>query len=130
MAAFLLDANLSPKVAKHLVRHLGLDVISLTGFERDRADSDILVLARAQGRVIITLDRDFAASFTRPSSRPRVGVIYLHLPNTHRTVPAVAAVLDRFFRDDAPGLELDGRLTVVTETGVLSALPPPRRPVR
>jgi predicted nuclease of predicted toxin-antitoxin system len=128
VVAFLLDANLSPKVAKHLDRQLGLDVVSLTGSDRDRLDSDILALARTQGRVIITLDRDFAATFTRPSSRPRVGVVYLHLPNTHRTVPAVTAILDRFFREEAPGLELDGRLTVVTETSVLSALPAPRRP--
>ena len=77
-------------------------------------------MAHRQGRVIITLDRDFA-DHVLTSNRPPVGVIYLDLPNTHRTVAAVNRILDRFFDVETPGLVLDGSLTTLTDAGIAKA---------
>lgn len=114
MPPFLLDANLSPKVGRFFSRRFGFDVRSLYGALRDLPDGEVIEIARAQRRVIITLDRDFADRFAG-SNRPPVGVIYLDLRNSHRTVAAINVALERFFREDAPGLVLDGALTVVSE---------------
>ena len=116
MTAFLLDANLSPKTARHLSRNLGLDVIALRGTERDLPDSAIIALAHRLNRVIITLDVDYA-DHVRGPNRPPVGVVFLDLTNTHRTLAAVNRVLDRFFVHLPPEVELDLALTVVTDDG-------------
>lgn len=117
MPAFLLDANPSPKGARHLSRQFGLDVATLQGSLRDLPDQDVIEMAHRQGRVIITLDRDFA-NHVLTSNRPPVGVLYLNLPNMHRTVAAVNRILDRFFDIEAAGLILEGSLTILTDAGI------------
>lgn len=116
MPAYLLDANLSPNVARHLSREFGLDVAPLRGPLRELPDRDVIAMKYRQGRVVITLDRDFA-DHVLTSNRPPVGVIYLDLPNAHRTVAAVNHVLDRFFGEEASSSILDGSLTILTDAG-------------
>jgi predicted nuclease of predicted toxin-antitoxin system len=54
-AKFLLDANLSPRVARFLVEQFQLDVTSLQGQGLgELPDHEVIRLARQQGRVIIT----------------------------------------------------------------------------
>jgi predicted nuclease of predicted toxin-antitoxin system len=67
-------------------------------------------------RVVITLDRDFAEYFVR-SHRPQIGIVFLDLPNTHRTTPAINEVLARFFEQEAQRFDLRNGLTIVTEVG-------------
>lgn len=118
MPTFLLDANLSPKTARFLADRFGLDVLVLRGARQHRlSDPEVIALAHAHGRVIITLDRDYAAYFFR-TARPVVGIIYLDLPNTHRFVPEINRLLERFFSTLEADLDLEHALVTITEASV------------
>ncbi len=111
MSAFLLDANLSPRTAEHLVKTHGLDVIHV----RDRRpgtipDEEIVALAKTEGRVIITFDTDFGEIY-HFRERGAIGVIVLQLRD--QTVEAVHRVLDQFFRENAGTIALDTSLVVL-----------------
>jgi predicted nuclease of predicted toxin-antitoxin system len=112
---FLLDANLSPRVAKHLARTLGLDVITLQGKRvGDLHGYAVIDLAQKEQRVIITLDRDFSAYF-RGSAQPTVGVIWMDIPNRLQSIPTINALLERFFREQPGEIDLDHSLVVIGE---------------
>ncbi len=118
MTTFLLDANLSPKTARFLSSTFGFDVLSLQGSHLgELPDPAVIEMARSQGRVIITLDRDYVAAFMRPNP-PRVGIIYLDLPNTHRYIPEINRILERFFRTQAATINLEQTLVTITESAV------------
>lgn len=74
-------------------------------------------MARSEGRVIITLDRDFAEYFHR-TSRPDIGIIYLDLPNSLRTIPEINRLLEAFFRQSSHGVDLEHALVTITEHDV------------
>ena len=118
MTSFLLDANLSQKTARYLEMQLGLDVVSI---QRQRLgkipDRDVIQMARSSRRVIVTLDRDFAEFFFR-TRNPRVGIIYLDLPNELRHIPEINQLLANFFESHASSIDLERSLVVLTETEV------------
>ena len=115
MALFLLDANLSPKVGRFLAQQLGFDVYSLQGRGLGQLpDHEVIRMARSTGRVIITLDRDFAEHFHR-TTRPDIGIIYLDRPNPLRTIPHINRLLEAFFRGHAEGVDLEHALVTITE---------------
>jgi predicted nuclease of predicted toxin-antitoxin system len=115
---YLLDANLFQKVGRFLVRELQLDVISLQGQRLGQLpDHEVVRMARSNQRVIISLDRDFAEYFHR-TARPDIGIIYLDLPNTLRTLPHINRILDAFFRQSAHGIDLEHSLVTITEQEV------------
>jgi predicted nuclease of predicted toxin-antitoxin system len=114
----LLDANLSPKTARFLAATFGFDVVSL--LERglgELPDHEVIRLARFEGRIVITLDEDFIRPFS-PGGASLQGVTYLDLPNTHRYVPEVNRVLERFFRIEASSIDLERALVTITEQSV------------
>ncbi len=112
---FLLDANLSPKVGRFLTRQLNLDVVSLQGQRLGQLpDHEVIRMARSTGRVIITLDRDFAEYFYR-TQRPDIGIIYLDLPNPLRTTPQISQLLAAFFRQSPHDVDLHHALVLITE---------------
>jgi predicted nuclease of predicted toxin-antitoxin system len=118
VALFLLDANLSPKVGRFLTQHLRLDVLSLQGRGLGQLpDHEVIRMARSTGRVIITLDGDFAAYYSR-TQRPDLGVIYLDLPNPLRNIPEINRLLTAFFRDHAEGVGLEHALVIIAEDEV------------
>jgi len=111
VSTFLLDANLSPLTAEHLVETHGIDVIHV----RDRRpgtipDEEIVALAKTEGRVIITFDTDFGEIY-HLRERAAIGVIILQLRD--QTVEAVHRVLDQFFRENAGTIALDTSLVVL-----------------
>jgi predicted nuclease of predicted toxin-antitoxin system len=60
LSRLLLDANLSPETREHLVARHGLDVVDLiTRRQAGLSDADVVALAKAEGRVIVTFDLDF-----------------------------------------------------------------------
>jgi predicted nuclease of predicted toxin-antitoxin system len=118
VACFLLDANLSPKVGRFLTQQLQLDVFSLQGQGLGQLpDHDVIRMARSTGRVIITLDGDFAEYFSR-TQRPTIGIIYLDLPNPLRTIPEINRLLEAFFRQHAESVDLEHSLVIITEDKV------------
>lgn len=115
MAKFLLDANLSPKIGRYLSEQFGLDVTSLLTLGRGEiSDHEVLRLARSSGRVIITLDEDFARPQTA-AGRVGQGIIYLALPNSRRYVPEIQHVLATFFQHHAAAIDLERSLVILSE---------------
>jgi predicted nuclease of predicted toxin-antitoxin system len=89
-------------------------------------DHEVIRMARAHGRVIITLDRDFAEYFSR-AERPNIGIIYLNLPNSHRPVAEINRVFAGFFGEHAASIDLEHALVTVTERTVTVVKPPNAR---
>lgn len=84
--------------SRFLTRQLSLDVVSLQGQGLGQLpDQEVIRMARSLGRVIVTLDRDFAEYFHR-TQRLDIGIIYLDLPNPLSTIPQINRLLAAFFR--------------------------------
>lgn len=81
---------------------------------RELPDSDVIATAPASGRVIITLDEDFTPPFT-PTRTLSEGIISLDLTNESRPVRSVNRILDTFLRSNAPTIDLEPALVVITE---------------
>jgi predicted nuclease of predicted toxin-antitoxin system len=112
---FLLDANLSHRVARHLEHRLAIDVISLQGRRLgELSDREVIAMARREARIIITMDRDFS-DFFLSSTAPGVGVIYLKLPRELRRIPAINRILEQFLADRERLGQLKQSLVVLTE---------------
>lgn len=115
MPKYLLDANLSPKVGRYLATRFGIDVISLLTMDRGEiGDQEVLRLSRSTGRVVITLDADFASTHSFRGSA-RQGIIYLDLPNSRRYVSDIQEILGEFFELHADAIDLDHALVTIYE---------------
>ncbi len=55
---FIADENLGIKVPDYL-KNLGFDIVAVTQIARGDPDKKVLEIANKQGRVLITLDKDF-----------------------------------------------------------------------
>ena len=112
MPKFLLDANISPRVAKHLTQQLALHIVTLHGQGLgELPDHQAIELARHQHRVIITLDRDFSFYFHHSRQEP-FGMIWLDLPSRLRYIPRINQLLVRFFRGQADSIDREQSLVV------------------
>lgn len=119
MAKFLLDANRSPRVGRFLSEQLQLDVVSLQGQRLgELPDRDVIRMARQQGRVIITLDRDYSDLY-RVFAGPPIGIIYLDLPNRLRFIPEINRLLAAFFERHANSIDLETSLVTIGEDHVV-----------
>ena len=118
MIPFLLDANITPKLGRFLEVRFGLTIVS-TGPQPIGllSDHEIIKIARSTGSVIITLDQDFANYFLR-TKRPRLGVIYLDLPNELRRTPEIKRLLSTFFTTHAATINLKRSLVILTESQI------------
>lgn len=119
MPGFLLDANLSPKTARHLCRTLKLDAVSLLKQTTDALkDADTARIARREQRVIITFDEDVTQRYGYvPAVVP--GVIHLRLGKAFQFVPEVNRILERFFRTQAPTIDLENTLETIADDAVI-----------
>jgi predicted nuclease of predicted toxin-antitoxin system len=97
---FVADENVSRRVVERLQAD-GFDVISISGPQSGISDVEILKLAGAEGRILITEDRDFGELVIR--QRLGVpGVILLELERlsnaaeSDRVAEAIAAHAERF----------------------------------
>lgn len=76
IAAFLLDENIHPEVARFL-RSQGLDVVDVRSVGLGgSSDREILARAHSDGRAVLTHDSDFG-TLTIASGEPVTGVVYL-----------------------------------------------------
>jgi len=113
VSKFLLDANISPETRRYLEQRFGLDVIDLlTAQQGGLSDREVVDLAKQQGRVIITFDRD-SGQIYHFHERGQLGVVVLRLED--QTVESVNAVLDRFFASEAEHIDLDHSLVIIEE---------------
>jgi len=113
MISFLADENISPESADHL-EDLGYPCRSRRrDGPRGLTDAEIIALAKAEGRVILTQDLDFGEIYYL-AEKGEVGILVLRL--RYQTVEAVNATLERFLRSAALDKEvLRQSLVVVSE---------------
>lgn len=112
---YLLDANLSPKIAYALRSEFPIDVVSLISEGLDGLpDHLVLRMARMQDKIIITQDGDFARYFYQRRSEP-LNVIYVDLPKELRNIPGILATLRRFFGEHVESVDFIDTLVLLTE---------------
>ena len=109
---FLADENF-PGVALRLLRQSGFDVASIAEANPGRPDTDVLAIASAEGRTLLTFDKDFGDLVYR-DGHVHAGIVLLRLddkttPNTIRVLSALLADYDE---------QITGHFVVVTENSV------------
>jgi predicted nuclease of predicted toxin-antitoxin system len=105
---FLVDAHIGNLIIEFLERAKH-DVLRATNFPPKTSDSRILQIAAAEGRVVLTSDKDFGELVFR-LQQPTVGVVLLRIDVPHEADRL--AVLQRFW----PAIEssVPGHFVVVT----------------
>src|ERR1700693_4605542 len=96
MIRFLADENVSRLVVERL-RAGGFDVISIAETTPGAADKDVLEAADAEGRILITEDRDFGELVIRQRLRVR-WIILLELDRLSNSTEAVAVAVVRLMQ--------------------------------
>jgi predicted nuclease of predicted toxin-antitoxin system len=82
-------------------------------------DEEVVELAKAEGRIIITLDKDFGEIYSLPG-RGKIGVIVLRLRD--ETVESVNKTLFTFFTEQAAAIDLATSLVVIEEDTIRTVL--------
>jgi predicted nuclease of predicted toxin-antitoxin system len=114
----LLDANISQKVARALWRELKLDVLSLRAQRLDDLpDGDVVRMAIATNRIIVTMDRDFAEYF-HSAAQIAVGIVYLELSNRRRNVAGITSALRELFSNRSVDFDFACSLVIVSDSDV------------
>lgn len=112
---FLLDANLSPRIARFLTRTHGFDVLALSGSGLAQLpDREVIAMGLSQYRVIITLDDDLRKYFLCAKTH-RVGTIFLDLPRELRYPREINRILDAFFTNEAASIDLENCLVQLAD---------------
>ena len=88
----------------------GHDVVHIGDWPEDPGDEELLRRAHSEGRVLVTLDKDFG-ELAVVQAQPHVGIIRLMEIPARRQGPACAVVLDRY------GTELARGAIVTVEPG-------------
>lgn len=121
----MLDENLSPKIAKHLAREHGLDVLDFQSVASDgTSDPEVRTIAKRLNRVLITLDSDFSALANLIGPTPP-GIIWMHPLRREGKLEAEKQMLDRFFRQDAGAIDLERSIVEVREFDSVILYPKP-----
>ena len=106
---FLLDANVQLAVARAL-RDQGHDVVRVSEVDPRMTDSQVLDLARAQDRILMTNDKDFGELvFLRGQSAPGILLLRL-LPGDANEIAKTVLDVVR-----TTGNRLNGQFAVVTD---------------
>lgn len=112
MARFLVDES-CPRAIVTALRAAGHDTTYAAESRRRADDAALVALAEAEGRVIIPEDFDFGELPIRHQLRAP-GAVVLYLPRSTPEARA-ARVLEVV---DSPGVELPGRLTIISRRQV------------
>jgi uncharacterized protein YijF (DUF1287 family) len=99
---FLADENIPP-TAIHRLRDSGHDVLSAKESMTGLADRGILARAVADGRVLITFDKDFGELAFRSSLPAACGVVLFRFTQRGRELDIQRIVHALMGRDDWPG---------------------------
>ena len=101
----LADENI-PLASVRSLRELGHDVVSISELSPGISDEEVLRLAHAEDRVIITFDRDFGELVFRRRLPAPAGILYLRF--FPQRPPEVTAFISRLIGE---GIDLRGRFT-------------------
>ena len=110
----MVDVSTGHAVAEAL-RRLGHEVAEVRDHDPRMSDAEILAWAVAEGRLVLTMDKDFGTLVHR-SSLPHAGVLWMRLDDerAHRKVAVTEAIFARF-AEELPGkfaVYQDGRLRI------------------
>lgn len=109
--SFLLDENVDLPLADYL-NERGHDATAVArDYARSIKDDEVLEIARAEGRILITNDKDFGALIYQQQLE-HAGVIFFRLRD--ESIPAKIARLEEVLADYADALA-DGAYIVVTD---------------
>lgn len=105
---FLADENF-PGPSIRLLRALGYDVIAIAEQAARSADRGVLDMARREGRILLTFDRDHGWLIFDQKAAPPPGVLHfrLHLESPERPALRLIALLND------PEVTLLGHYTVI-----------------
>ena len=93
----LLDTCVSVKAAEALRSH-GHDVVWAGDWEVDPGDDAILALAHDDGRILVTLDKDFG-ELAVALKRPHAGIVRLVGLRSGEQGPTALAVIERYEKE-------------------------------
>src|SRR5262245_10634132 len=120
---FLLDAGL-PRATVELLHRVGHDAVDVRDIGMGAAsDEAIAVLAKQQGRCLLTRDGDFGNIQAYPPDL-YPGIVVVDLPNTARR-DLILGVVEAFATDAELLALVPGRLAVVEMDRVRLRPPPP-----
>ena len=101
------------------LRASGHDVLWIREARPGIPDTEVLTLAYAESRLLITFDKDFGDLVYRRGATASTGVILLRIPQ-----PSAAAAADRISRILASRTDWAGHYSVVNDTSVRMRLLP------
>lgn len=102
MARFLADENI-PASSIAACRAAGMDFASIAERAPGASDDEVISIATAEQRVLLTFDKDFGMLVFGRGSAGSVGVVLLRLPLTDAAILAHRIVLALHSRDDWAG---------------------------
>ncbi len=109
---FLADENI-PGIAVQALQRSGVDISWVGAISPGVDDRKVMRLAQAEGRVLITFDKDFAELVFRESNRELAGVILLRIiPQSPQHVLDTLRALLQSERD------WTGHFSVITDTRI------------
>lgn len=85
---FLANENI-PLVTVYKLREAGFDITSISLDSPSITDEEVMQIAIAEHRTIITFDRDYGELIYKYGFRPSAGVIYLRLQEFQPEEPAL-----------------------------------------
>ena len=113
MRKFLANENV-PLATVLRLRKEGFDVASVSLDASSITDREVMQIAAAENRTIITFDRDYGELIYKHGFRPPAGVVYLRMQNYQPEEPAelILKLLNN------PNLEFAGHFTVADEKSI------------
>ncbi len=84
----LADENF-PKASVLELRRLGYDISSIGEDNRSISDKEVMEIAEAEQRIVLTFDRDYRELIYKHNYKPKQGVIYLRLESYIPEEPAI-----------------------------------------
>ena len=113
MIPILADENI-PRAAVAFLRRQGLDVAAVSERSQGASDTDVLAIARAEERLLVTFDRDFGELVFSHRQSPPIGIVFFRFVPVDPEEPA--RVLLDLLRHSS--IALDDRFTVATRDTV------------
>ncbi len=95
----LFDVGVSKKAETHF-KNLGFDVLAVRDIDPSLKDIDILQLAVKEGRLIITMDKDFG-ELVFNSKKSHSGVLLLRMEdaNWQQKINVLTEIFDKYLND-------------------------------
>lgn len=75
----LADENV-PYAAVDLLRKRGHDILAISEMSPSACDEDVMILAKGDGRILLTFDKDFGELAFSSRPQPSCGIVLFRIP--------------------------------------------------